>query len=178
MPRPEIQNRLTEWFHRWRTPLRRFLARRGAIRPADFDDVSQEVFLRLLRYDAAHIVENPQAYLFKMAANVAAEWSIRSSNRLAHEPQWLASLVAEDRLDDALDCEVAQHEIKRAIDTLSARERAILKLHFEDGLTHAQIAERLQISFRVVRRDFEKSYERLRHELNVELTGALKYGRE
>lgn len=50
-------------------------------RPADFDDVAQEVFLRLLRYDAAQIVEHPQAYLFKMASNVAAEWSIRSSNR-------------------------------------------------------------------------------------------------
>jgi RNA polymerase sigma factor (sigma-70 family) len=172
------ENLLVEWFRRWRTPLRRFLASRNAVRPADFDDVAQEVFLRLLRYDAAQIVEHPQAYLFKMAANVAAEWSIRSSNRLAHEPHWLTSLAAEDRPDEALDCETAQLEIKRALNTLSPRERTILKLYFEEGLSQADIARHLGISFRIVRRDFEKSYGKLRRELNDELTRALQYGRQ
>jgi RNA polymerase sigma factor (sigma-70 family) len=178
MSNPDQENRLVEWFRRWRTPLRRFLASRSAVRPADFDDVAQEVFLRLLRYDAARIVEHPQAYLFKMAANVAAEWSIRSSNRLMHEPHWLASLVAEDRPDDALDHEAAQLEIKRALDTLTPRERAILRLYFEEGLSQAEIAKRLGVSFRIVRRDFEKSYGKLRRELNDELTRALQHGRE
>lgn len=136
------------------------------------------MFLRLLRYDTAQIVEHPQAYLFKMAANVVAEWSIRSSNRLAHEPRWLASLVAEDRPDVALDREAAQTEIKRALDTLTARERTILKLYFEEGLSQADIARHLGVSFRIVRRDFEKSYGKLRRELNDELTQALQYGRE
>lgn len=178
MSNPNPENRLVEWFRRWRTPLRRFLASRSAVRPADFDDVAQEVFLRLLRYGTAEIVEHPQAYLFKMAANVAAEWSIRSSNRLAHEPQWLASLEADDRPDDELDREAAQLEVKRALDALLPRERAILKLYFEEGLSQAQIAQRLGISFRIVRRDFEKSYAKLRRELNDELTRALQYGRE
>ena len=178
MSTPHQENRLVDWFRRWRTPLRRFLAGRGAVRAADLDDVAQEVFLRLLRYDAAQIVEHPQAYLFKMAANVAAEWSIRSSNRLPHESHWLGSLVAEDRPDHALDCEAAQLEIKRALNTLSPRERAILKLHFEEGLSHAEIAKRLGVSFRIVRRDFEKSYGKLRRELNDELTRELQHGRE
>jgi RNA polymerase sigma factor (sigma-70 family) len=170
------QNRLVDWFRRWRTPLRRFLASRSAVRPVDLDDVAQEVFLRLLRYDTAEIVEHPQAYLFKMAANVAAEWSIRSRNRLPHEPHWLAALVAEDRPDDALDSEVAQLEIQRALGTLSPRERATLKLYFEEGLSQAEIARHLGISFRIVRRDFEKSYAKLRRELN--LTKVLHYGCE
>jgi RNA polymerase sigma-70 factor (ECF subfamily) len=178
MSTPHSENPLADWFRRWRTPLRRFLASRSAVRPADFDDVAQEVFLRLLRYDAARIVEHPQAYLFKMAANVAAEWSIRSSNRLPHQSQWLGSLVAEDRPDHALDCEAAQTEVKRALDTLSPRERAILKLFFEEGLSQAEIATRLGVSFRIVRRDFEKSYGKLRHELDDELTRALQHGRE
>lgn len=147
------------------------------MRPADFDDVAQEVFLRLLRYDTAQIVEDPQAYLFKMASNVAAEWSIRSSNRHAHEPHWLSSLAADDRPDDALDCDAAKREIKRALNTLSPRERAILRLYFEEGLSQVEIAERIGVSFRIVRRDFEKSYARLRRELDGELTRALQDGR-
>jgi len=158
--------------------MRRFLAARGAVRIADFDDVSQEVFLRLLRYDNAQIVEHPQAYLFKMAANVVAEWAIRPSQRLAHEPGLLETLTQEDRMDEILDNETAQQEVKRAVAALTSRERAVLRLHFEEGLTHAQIAQQLRISIRIVRRDFEKSYGKLRRELNVELTGALHHGRD
>ena len=42
----------------------------------------------------------------------------------------------------------------------------------------AQIATRLNVSFRIVRRDFEKSYGKLRRELNDELIRALQYGHE
>lgn len=158
--------------------MRKFLVSRRAVRVADFDDVSQEVFLRLLRYDNSQVVEHPQAYLFKMAANVVAEWAIRPRQRLSHEPRWLASLAEEGRVDDVLDTQTAQHEVRRALSTLSTRERKILQLHFEEGLSHAQIAQRLRLSLRVVRRDFEKSYGKLRRELNVELTGAFHNGRD
>src|ERR1700759_3496747 len=126
-------NALSAWFRRWRSPLRKFLAGRGAVRVADLDDVAQEVFLRLLRYESAEVVQHPQAYIFKMASNVAAEWAIRSRHRLAHEPRWLSTLVAQDALEESFDDQVVQREIKRAIETLTPRERAILKLHFEEG---------------------------------------------
>lgn len=156
--------------------MRKFLASRGATKVADFDDVSQEVFLRLLRYDSAEVVENPQAYVFKIAANVVAEWALRPRQRLAHEPQWLVGVAVDDRLDEVIDATAAQQEIHRALATLTARERRILKLHFEEGLSYSRIAERLNISERVVRRDFEKSYAKLRREMNVEITGALIHG--
>lgn len=156
--------------------MRRFLASRGATKVADFDDVAQEVFLRLLRYESAEVVEHPQAYLFKLAANVVAEWALRSRHRMTHDSRWLGGLVVEDQLGDLLDVEAAQQEIQRAVNTLSARERSILKLHFEEGLSHTRIAERLGFSERIVRRDFEKSYAKLRRELNGEITGALIHG--
>ncbi len=169
---------LAEWFRRWRSPLRKFLVGRGAVRVADLDDVAQEVFLRLLRYESAEVVQHPQAYIFKMAANVAAEWAIRSRHRLAHEPRWLNSLVAQDTIEETFDSQVVQREIKRAIGTLSARECAIVKLHFEEGLSKAEIALRLGLSPRVVQRDFETSYSKLRRELALKLTGALNHGHE
>jgi len=171
-------NPLSEWFRRWRSPLRKFLAGRGAVRVADLDDVAQEVFLRLLRYESAEVVQHPQAYIFKMAANVAAEWAIRSRHRLSHEPRWLSTLVAQDTIEETFDNQVVQREIKRAIGMLTARERAIVKLHFEEGLSKAEIAPRLGLSPRVVRRDFETSYSKLRRELALKLTGALDHGRE
>jgi RNA polymerase sigma-70 factor (ECF subfamily) len=164
---------LQDWFTRLRSPLRRFLVTRGVHRVADLDDVSQEVFLRLLRYDKAEVVEHPQAYLFKVATNVAAEWAMRARHRFQHDSEWLNTLVVDDRQDELFDSEVVQREIKRSLDTLSERARAILKLHFEEGATHEQIARRLGLSLRIVRRDFEKSYARLRNEVRLDVTGAL-----
>jgi RNA polymerase sigma factor (sigma-70 family) len=172
------QNSLSEWFQRWRSPLRKFLVGRGVARVADLDDVAQEVFLRLLRYESAEVVKHPQAYIFKMATNVAAEWAIRSRHRLAHEPRWLSSLVANDTTEETFDTDVVQREIKRAIETLTPRERAVLKLHFEEGLSKAEIAPRLGLTRRIVQRDFETSYSKLRSELALKLTGVLSHGRE
>jgi RNA polymerase sigma factor (sigma-70 family) len=178
MPDSAPQGHIADWFRRWRAPLRRFLVGRGAVRVADLDDIAQEVFLRLLRYRTSELLAQPQAYLFKIAANVAAEWAIRARHRFQHEPHWLDSLAAEERVEDAFESAVVQNEIRRAVDTLTVRERHIIKLHFEAGLTHAQIAERLGISLRVVRRDFERSYSKLRSELRLQHTGVLDHGSE
>jgi len=178
MPPFSTHKSLSEWFRRWRSPLRRFLLGRGVLRVADLDDVAQEVFLRLLRYESAEVVQHPQAYIFKMASNVAAEWAIRARHRLAHEPRWLNELVVQDTVEQAFDDQVVQREIKRAIGTLTPRECAVVKLHFEEGLSKPEIAARLGLSTRVVQRVFETSYSKLRRELSLKLTGALSHGRE
>jgi DNA-directed RNA polymerase specialized sigma24 family protein len=82
-------DRLTDWFRDWRAPLRRFLQRHRKDLAADVDDVAQEVCLRLLRYDRSDLVEHPQAYLYKVAMNVSAEWATRSSRRRQHSPDWI-----------------------------------------------------------------------------------------
>jgi RNA polymerase sigma factor (sigma-70 family) len=178
MPPVQAKRPLSDWFRRWRSPLRKFLVAKGAIRVADLDDISQEVFLRLLRYDSAEVIEHPQAYLQRVAANVAAEWAVRASHRLDHDPRWLDALVADSSLEDQLDRAVVQREIKNALMTLSPRERSVLRLHFEEGQSYSEIAAHLGLTLRIVRRDFESSFRKLRGELKGKLTGALSHGRE
>ena len=178
MSGPETAKRLTEWFRLWRLPLRKFLIGHGAVSGADVNDVAQEVFLRLLRYDRAELIEYPQAYLFKMAANVANEWAIRVRSRAPHEPKWLTGLLAEDSPEaDAAQAEACA-EVERALALLTARQRAILKLHFSDGMGRAQIAEALGATERAIKRDLMKSYEKLRTELNTDLLRILGHERE
>ena len=157
--------RMVDWFSEWRKPLRRFVAGRHVIPPRDLDDVAQEVFLRLMRYDRAELVENPQAYLFKMAANVAAEWAIRSRNNSARDLAWLESGTADDTSDGEMTRLEAEEEIAEALRGLRPRQREVLKLQFFEGLSHAQTARRLGITERVVKRTLAKSYQRLRREL-------------
>jgi RNA polymerase sigma factor (sigma-70 family) len=165
--------RLSDWFHRWRRPLLRFLAAKGAVSAADLDDVAQEVFLRLMRYPRSELVEHPQAYLFRMAANVAAERALRARHSRPHESEWLNDLAADDRPQDNVARAAAQAEIERALNTLTLRQREVLKLQFFEGLGHPEIATRLGMSRRSVKRVIIKSYGKLREELNAELLEAI-----
>src|SRR5579872_284171 len=173
MKHNEGRGLLAEWFRQWRLPLRKFLVGRSAVPAADLDDIAQEVFLRLMRYDSAELVECPQAYLYKIAANVAAEWSIRSRYARRHEPEWLSDLVAEDRPEEHAERALVQAEVARAVRTLNARQQQVLKLLFSEAMGHAQIAERLGTTPRSIKRIVTKSYHRLRHELKPELKPGL-----
>jgi RNA polymerase sigma-70 factor (ECF subfamily) len=160
--RAERDDRLAKWFRELRQPLRRFLSARRGVAHADLDDVAQEVFLRLLRFNSADRITEPKAYLFKMAANVATEWSMRSRHRQPHDSQWLSELLAEGALEDDLQRAERDAEISRALGALPPRAQAILRLHFGDGLAHAAIAERLLVTRRIVKRELIRAYAELR----------------
>lgn len=161
----DSKRRVAGWFNEWQRPLRRFIAGRHAIPPRDLDDVAQEVFLRLMRYDRIEFVENPQAYLFKTAANVATEWAIRSRTSSARELAWLEGNGSDDSTDGDAGRLETEEEIGRALLTLRPRQRKVLKLQFFEGLSHAQTAQRLGVTERVVKRALAKSYQRLRRQL-------------
>jgi RNA polymerase sigma-70 factor (ECF subfamily) len=178
MTSPESKKRLSAWFQQWRMPLRKFLIRKGTVRSADLDDVAQEVFLRLLRYERAELIEHPQAYLYKVAANVAAEWAIRARSSHPHEPRWLAELSAEEEPSETVAREGMQESVEHALNTLSPRQREVLKLQFLEELGYAEIADRLGTTHRAVKRTVVKSYDKLRHQLDAELLGVIVRGRE
>ena len=156
---------LTEWFRQWSSPLRRFLSRRNAVAKADLDDVAQEVFLRLLRSDRAELINHPQAYLFQIARHVAVEWATRARNRMPHDPTWLEELADEDEPESLVARDSERSFVAQALQALPARQREILRLHYGEGSSHAQIAEHLGVSERVVKRDIIKAYAALRLDL-------------
>lgn len=162
------QDRLVEWFRELREPLLRFLCTRRGMAAADLDDVAQEVFLRLLRFDRAELVEQPKAYLFKMAANVASEWRMRGHQRWPHDSEWLADIASDESVDSQLQLKSRSDAIARALEPLSPRVRTMLQLHFDEGLTYAQIATRMQMTHRMVKRDMIRAYASLRDALEDE----------
>jgi RNA polymerase sigma factor (sigma-70 family) len=174
MTSSEAQGRLVEWFRQWRAPLRKFLTARWGVQSGELDDVAQEVFLRLLRYDRTELVENPQAYLFKMASNVAAEWSMRARVRRPHDPKWLLDLRADMGPEDEAIRSAAHEQLRVALSVLPARQREVLRLHFGEGLSHAEIASRMAVTQRIVKRDLVKTYARLRTELDASVADTLR----
>lgn len=120
---------------------------------AEAEDVSSETFLRVIGYRRLHAMDEPRAYLTTIAKNVLAQlWRRRDLERA-----WIATLAAmpedcapspEERavLLESLDC------IARALEGLPAKARTAFLLSQLDGLTYAEIAERIGMSQRMVRR--------------------------
>jgi RNA polymerase sigma factor (sigma-70 family) len=160
--------RLTDWFQSFRRS-RSLLRKLWCLSESDLDDVAQEVFLRLLRYDNLELIEHPQAYLFRMAANVAGEWSMRSRRRHPHHARWLDDLQAESDPEREFARETAHQQLREGLASLPPRQREVLRLHFGEGLARAQIAELLQTTERSVKRDLINAYARLRIVLNSEV---------
>jgi RNA polymerase sigma-B factor len=72
-------------------------------------------------------------------------------------------IVGEE--DEAYDRVEDRASLEPAIGTLPAREREILRMRFEDGLTQSQIAEQVGVSQMHVSRLIRKSIDQLRDEL-------------
>jgi RNA polymerase sigma-70 factor (ECF subfamily) len=175
---PQRPSKLAGWFTQWRRPLQRWLGSRRRIPSADLDDLTQEVFLRLLKYDRGEVIDSPQAYLFQVAGNVATEWALKARNRRPHDSRWLTDLTIEDQPSVEAMRDESRSQITRAINQLPPRAREVLRLRYRDGLSNGEIAARLKLHPQTIKRDLLQSYSRLRLDLTPELLAALERSRD
>jgi RNA polymerase sigma factor (sigma-70 family) len=152
---------LLGWRKRWNRNLLRFIGRRVRT-SVDIEDLAQETYLRLLRAHDLGNVRNPQAYLLKVASHVMAEWRDRQL------PPDMCEAVDENSLADeaipefALEAEMWQTLLDKALQEMSPLTRAVLLLRFRDNRKCTEIARELQLTDRQVRRHLTRGYERLR----------------
>ena len=80
----------------------------------------------------------------------------------------LEELPDEDGPENRVARDSERQFVAQALHALPPRQREILRLHYGEGLSHAQIAEQLRVSERVVKRDIIKAYATLRLDLGTE----------
>jgi RNA polymerase sigma factor (sigma-70 family) len=120
----------------------------------DASDLTQEVYLRLLRANEAPI-HNPEAYLFTVANNLLKETSItrrREQRRvdLTHPTAVdflnTDALASEADLAYGIDLAGQLRGLRAVLPELSPRCQQVLVMTFEEELSQQHIAERLGIS--------------------------------
>lgn len=148
---------------RFRGPLMVFFLRRQFAR-AEAEDLTQEVFLRMVGRDGGEAPENPEVYVFQVAANLLRDRVRRDVARKAdahasldapgdltasgitNHPQLVEDrgpervLLAREMLAEAL----------RALDELGERTRHIYILHRLEKMRHKEIAALLGLSVSAV----------------------------
>ena len=115
-------------------------------------------------------MDNPQSYLFRIATNVANEWRDRARNKRPHEEAWLDDLQIEPRAEpeNTLARSLVHEQVRAAVEQLPPRQREVLLLHVNEGLTYKQIANQRGLTYRIVLRDLTCAYSKLRLQLSEE----------
>lgn len=147
--------------------------RRLGVGPADLDDVTQEVLLRVYRqldqYDPARPL---RPWLFGIAHRVASEWR-RYRRRHPERPEESVPESADSSpgADETVASRQARTAVLRALDALDEDRRAVFILHELDGVAVPEIAAALGVPLntaysrlRLAREDFKAAINRLRHQ--------------
>lgn len=138
--------------------LRRLLTSRGRSRD-EVDDLMQEAFLRLQDYCRERTVQNAEAFLVRTAINLSAEQGRKARNgRTVSDAAVVEALI--DPMpppDEYYARQKRMQRMKQALERLNPRPREVLLMHRLDGLSHAQIAERLGISVSMVEKHIARA---------------------
>ncbi len=135
-------------YARFRSPLERYFTKR-VFEKGDVDDLVQEVFTRLLSRSERVQMEEPEAYVFQIAANLLRDRSRRdivrksASGRFAEENGDSFEAITPERV---LLAKQQVAKLKDALAELPERVRFVFLLHRYEGMKYREIAQHLGIS--------------------------------
>jgi RNA polymerase sigma factor (sigma-70 family) len=147
--------------------LRRFLLARVR-NIADVPDITQEVYLRMLRVPNVEAVRSPEAYLFTVAQHVLQQHTLKGAALPSAELDTVLSTQASHS-DPALELVAAQclDSLQETLEGLSPKARAVFMLSRRDGLSFDEIAVRLGVSRPMVKKYLMKALLQLRLRLEA-----------
>ncbi len=157
----EKDQRIREVYSRYRDELCHYLARHYRLDPAEAEDVVQAVFTRVAETNIVLTLDNPRAFLYKMAANTCIDLKRRDKVRASYQTQVVESDEERefDHTDPAREVEADQQLrcVTDALRTMPEKRRRMLLMNRLDGLSYAEIARREQLSETVVRKHIFKA---------------------
>jgi RNA polymerase sigma-70 factor (ECF subfamily) len=148
---PQLDPREQAYFQRlseaYRGPLTAYFERRVRSRD-EAEDLTQEVFLRLVRRPGGADIDNPEAFLFSAAVNLLRD---RSRRRKTFQNHLTETELRQDRFEGisperVLDSRQALRAAMQRLDELDERTRDAFVLHRLEGWKHAEIARAFGVS--------------------------------
>jgi RNA polymerase sigma-70 factor (ECF subfamily) len=155
-----------------RPMLVRLLAARLGSRE-EAEDVVQEMWIRLERLTLRPL-EQPGAYLFRMAANLAADRRIAASRNRARDSAWLEVQPGVGEQPDAERAMIARERLERieaSIAAMPERMRTALRMFRVGELPQKEIAKRLGVTVSAVEKMLRRAMRRI-HEADQSLASA------
>lgn len=116
--------------------------------PGDVEDIVQETYLRMRRAVVSQEIQNPRAYLYRTARNLALDSIKQAANSRSVEWQESADYAAshDDLVTNAIDSAQKFRRFCESVDRLPPRAQRVFVLKKVYGYTQREIATELEIS--------------------------------
>ncbi len=148
--------------------VRFFAARLRSMSAAE--DLIQDLYIRLASLDPTEHVENPSAYLYRLASNLMLD-RLRSDRRSGvRDGAWLQGHRTEVAGEGVADEPSAEQsvaarqrlaQVARAIAELPPKTKRAFELHKLEGLTQEETARALGVSRKTVEKQISAALQRL-----------------
>lgn len=113
-------------------------------------ELVQETFLNIWVYrNNLANVENPSAYVYKIATNVSVAWFRKAD--LEKQLQKEITAQHSEIEPDHFSIKELKQQIKSAVDQLPFQQQAVFRLSREEGLSRSEIAIKLNLAEKTVR---------------------------
>ncbi len=117
-------------------------------------DSVQEVFIEIWNYrHSISDIQYSQSYLTKVLRSIILK-KLKKENSSKHYPLQESFISPEQNIESILIARDADQEkknrLEQALTKLSARQKQVLELHFNEGFSYEQIAEKLSINYQSV----------------------------
>lgn len=134
----------------------------------DAKDLAQEAYLRLLRRNRDELVRHPEAYLFRIAANLMYEHWLKNrpesdQRAFAIDPEMMES--EELSTESSIAQQQSVDALERVLRVMPPTRRRVVLMHRRDGMTYNEIAGELGISVGMVKKHLAKGLARCREQL-------------
>lgn len=139
-------------FHRFTPKLKPFVL--GIVKVTSVaDEIVQDVFLKLwLNRENLNFVNEPSAWLYRVASNAALNQLKKQANEYKHLKNIIAGQGKNPNdILEQLSAKQLQQLIYEAVANLPEKRRQIYLLTREEGLSHKEIAETMNISVNTVK---------------------------
>lgn len=144
---------------RYQRDLQTFFRRRVPAH-SDVDDLTQELYLRMLRVRDSEL-RNPEAYLYTVASNLLQEHAQSQRRRAAMvdvaDPATVAMLVEFSRLDSETDQALRVRRLREVLAQLSPSCQAAVIMTYRHELSQEEIAAQLGVSVSMVKKHLKQA---------------------
>jgi RNA polymerase sigma-70 factor, ECF subfamily len=144
------------------------LALRILADPSLAEDVTQTVFLKVWRARETFRYRNVTAWIARVARNQAVDM-LRATHSRA-ESEFPAAMPTEDGLEDTALARIEASLVREAMLRLPDNQRELIELGFFGGVTHEELARRLDVPLGTVKTRIRSGLRKLRNLLETSVT--------
>jgi RNA polymerase sigma factor (sigma-70 family) len=156
---------------RFRAPLLAFFRRRVNVAD-DAEDLLQETFVRLAKPGRLESVDNVEAYIFQIAANLVRERARRRAVRGSDQQIEIDESFADEQVFSPariLEGKDAIERIMVALKELPERVRTIFILQRFEGMTYQEVASKLDLSQSAIEKNMSRAIAHLARRMSDEV---------